>query len=112
MENDSSDDDVDAMSEGSDLQLFSEYEIPSAKDSDDIAQQTESSMEPNNHQTEANDDNFWSYDLYPVNITPFTKPLGPDHTLLPDYDLLKYVCLIINEDFFETADRETNRYAK
>lgn len=33
--------DDDAMYEGSDLQLFSEHEIPSAKDSDDIAQQTE-----------------------------------------------------------------------
>lgn len=41
VENDSLYDDIDNMYEGSDLQLFSEHEIPLAKDSNDIAQQTE-----------------------------------------------------------------------
>lgn len=60
MESDSSNDDIDAMSKGSDLQLFSEHEFPSVKDSDDFAQQTKSSMELNNQQKEANDDNIFT----------------------------------------------------
>uniref|UniRef100_A0A8W8MIV0 PiggyBac transposable element-derived protein domain-containing protein n=1 Tax=Magallana gigas TaxID=29159 RepID=A0A8W8MIV0_MAGGI len=112
MENSSSDDDSDTLSEGSDLQLFSEHEFSSDTDSDDDTQQTESSMEPDSQQTEANDDDFWSYDLHPVDIAPFTEQVGPDHTLLPDDDLLKYFYLMINEDFFEPAAQETNRYAE
>lgn len=112
MENSSSDDDSDTLSEGSDLQLYSEHEFSSDTDSDDDTQQTESSMEPDSQQTEATDDDFWSYDLHPVDIAPFTEQVGPDHTLLPDDDLLKYFYLMINEDFFETAAQETNRYAE
>lgn len=112
MENCSSDDDSDTLSEGSDLQLFSEHEFSSDTDSDDDTQQTESSMEPDSQQSEATDDDFWSYDLHPVDIAPFTEQVGPDHTLLPDNDLLKYFYLMINEDFFETAAQETNRYAE
>lgn len=112
MENSSSDDDSDTLSEGSDLQLFSEHEFSSDTDSDDDTQQTESSMEPDSQQTEATDDDFWSYDLHPVDIAPFTEQVGPYHTLLPDDDLLKYFYLMINEDFFETAAQETNRYAE
>lgn len=41
-----------------------------------------------------NGDNFRSYDLHPVHIIPFTEPLVLDHTLLPDFDLLKYMCLV------------------
>ncbi|XP_065932035.1 piggyBac transposable element-derived protein 4 isoform X2 [Magallana gigas] len=73
MENSSSDDDSDTLSEGSDLQLFSEHEFSSDTDSDDDTQQTESSMEPDSQQTEATDDDFWSYDLHPVDIAPFTE---------------------------------------
>lgn len=112
MENSSSDDDSDTLSEGSDLQLFSEHEFSSDTDSDDDTQQTESSMEPDSQQSEATDDDFWSYDLHPVDIAPFTEQVGPDHTLLPDNDLLKYFYLMINEDFFEIAAQETNRYAE
>lgn len=75
MENSSSDDDSDTLSEGSDLQLFSEHEFSSDTDSDDDTQQTESSMEPDSQQTEATDDDFWSYDLHPVDIAPFTEQL-------------------------------------
>uniref|UniRef100_A0A8W8HZR8 PiggyBac transposable element-derived protein domain-containing protein n=1 Tax=Magallana gigas TaxID=29159 RepID=A0A8W8HZR8_MAGGI len=73
MENSSSDDDSDTLSEGSDLQLYSEHEFSSDTDSDDDTQQTESSMEPDSQQTEATDDDFWSYDLHPVDIAPFTE---------------------------------------
>lgn len=105
MENSSSDDDSDSLSEGSDLQLYSEHEFSSDADSDNDTQQTELDSQ----QTEATDDDFWSYDLHPVDIAPFTEQVGPDHTLLPNDDLLKYFYLMINEDFFETAAQETNR---
>lgn len=96
MENSSQDDDSDTLSEGSDLQLFSEHKLSLDRDSDDDTQQTESSVEPDSQQTEANDDDFWSYDLHPVDIASFMEQVGPDHTLLPDDDLLKYFYLMIN----------------
>lgn len=112
MESSSSDDDSDALSEGSDLQLFSEHEFSSDTDSDDDTQQTESSMEPDSQQTEATEDDFQSYDLHPVDIAPYTEKVGSGHTLLHDDDLLNYFYLMINEDFFETAAQETNRSAE
>ncbi|XP_062593965.1 piggyBac transposable element-derived protein 4-like [Saccostrea cucullata] len=112
MEGYSSDDDSDTLSEGSDLQLFSDYEFSSDTDSDNDTQQTESSIEADSQQTEAGEDDFWSYDLHPVDVAPFTEPVGPEHNLLPDDDLIKYFYLMINEEFFEIAARETNRYAE
>ena len=115
MENLSSDDEADEMSEGSDLQQFSDDEFSSDTDSDDndnLTQETESSIEADSQQTDAQDAEFWSYDLHPVNVAPFTESVGPEHTSLPDDDVLKYFFCMISEEFFEIVAQETNRYAE
>ena len=66
MENLSSDDEADEMSEGSDLQQFSDDEFSSDTDSDDnnnLTQKTESSIEADSQQTDAQDAEFRSYDM-------------------------------------------------
>ena len=75
-------------------------------------QETESSIEADSQQTDAQDAEFWSYDLHPVNVAPFTESVGPEHTLLPDDDVLKYFFCMISEEFFEIVAQETNRYAE
>lgn len=73
IENSSSDDDSEALSKGSELQLFSEHEFLSDTDSNDDTQKTEPSIEADSQQTEANNDDFWSSDLHPVDIAPLTE---------------------------------------
>ena len=61
MENLSSDDEADEMSEGSDLQQFSDDEFSSDTDRDDndnLTQETESSIEADSQQTDAQDAEF------------------------------------------------------
>ena len=75
------------MSEGSDLQQFSDDEFSSDTDRDDndnLTQETESSIEADSQQTDAQDAEFWSYDLHPVNVAPFIESVGPEQNLLPD----------------------------
>ena len=87
MENLSSDDEADEMSEGSDLQQFSDDEFSSDTDSDDnnnLTQETESSIEADSQQTDAQDAEFRSCDLHPVNVAPFIESVGPEQNLLPD----------------------------
>lgn len=33
-------------------------------------------IEPDSWQTEANDKDFWSYDLHPIDLAPFTEPVA------------------------------------
>lgn len=57
--------------------------------------------------TVTNGDKFWSYDLHPIEIAQNIEQVGRDNTLLPEDAMLKYFYLILNEDFFETATRDT-----
>lgn len=65
-------------------------------------------MEPDSWQMEANDNDFWSYDLHPIDLASFTEPFWQYRTLLPGDDLMKYfkVIIIINGDFFEMVKKQ------
>lgn len=63
-------------------------------------------MEPDSWQKEANDNDFCSYDLYPIDLASFTEPVWQYRTLLPGDDLMKYFKVIINVDFFEMVEKQ------
>lgn len=54
---------------------------------------------------------FWSTELNPMSIAPFSEVTGPIYDLISNDNILRYFFLMVPDDFFERFSIETNRYA-
>lgn len=113
-DSDSSDDDLYSSSAGSDINIDDPLDSFSSDTDDDDDPNSQSSLETFSSQiSDSEGPGFWSSELHPVSIAPFSEETGPSHDLTPNDNILKYfrIHLMLSEDFFEKVSIETNSYA-
>lgn len=99
-DSDSSDDDLYSSSAGSDINIDDPLDSFSSDTDDDDDPNSQSSLETFSSQiSDSEGPGFWSSELHPVSIAPFSEETGPSHDLTPNDNILKYFYLMLSEDF-------------
>uniref|UniRef100_K1QTJ1 PiggyBac transposable element-derived protein domain-containing protein n=1 Tax=Magallana gigas TaxID=29159 RepID=K1QTJ1_MAGGI len=111
-DSDSSNDDLYCISAGSDINIDGVLGSFSS-DTDGVDDpNSQSSLETFSSQiSDSEGPCFWSNELNPMSIAPFSEETGPIYDLMSNDIILRYFILIVSEDFFERFFIETNRYA-